>query len=163
MKRLWPIVPKPKWQLTPLTFFSRSISFHLIWTQLIWALHCSSHLKPPNLIQSHPISCPVFSVFFTSYLLVSSLLASAYSADHNCSHLFSWHLNLSFRHLFSVSSPEHFSFQLPWASPLHVARLNSGFFSSSQLFSALHSSCHLISCLLTSSLLFSQDSKLNSS
>ena len=101
-----------------------SVSSHLISTHFISCLLSFFHL-----IASHPISCLLF-------------LSQLFSADRNCSLLFS--CRLSFSHLFS--------------SHLSKSPLSQG--SSSQLFSALSSSCQLILCLPISSLNLLTSSKL---
>ena len=124
----------------------------------------SSPLISSYLISSHPLlSSHVFSPFRSSSQLITTCIIRVFSS--------------------LLSSSELFSFQLFSASPFYAARLNSALSSSPlfscqvvsthpissqlisallrfsqlflQLFSALGSSCQLISCLLISSLIFS--------
>ena len=101
------------------------IPSHLNSSHVVSDFSQSSHL-----ISSHPISC--------------LSLSQVFSADHNCSHLFSCHLSF---HLFSahLNSSLFSSSQLPRSAQL----------VATQLFLALHHSCPVRSSHLVSSQLIS--------
>ena len=116
------------------------ISSGLIASQLLLEIpHCiplSPQSVSSHLISTHLMSSQLFSLHLSSHLM-SSLPSSA---------LLSW--SRPFSSL--LMSFEVFSSHLSWAYLSF-----SDFHSSSQLFSALRSSCKLILCVLISSLLFS--------
>ena len=90
-------------------------------------------------ISSHPSSCRVFSAFYISSHLTSSLFSQPFSADQSSSHLFS--CDLSFDHLlgsselFSFNSSQrlHFKFVSTQLFQLFTALLMSGRLNSAHL------------------------------
>ena len=128
--------------------FSHFICSHRIaaslW-KLLTASHCHHSLCHP--ISSQLVSCLLS--FFSPHLTlipshVFSPILSSFSADHDCSLLFTCHL--SFSHLFSSQLlPAFFRF----------TQLFSTLLISPQLMSAHLTSSHLLFPLLTSSKLFS--------
>ena len=121
------------------------ISSDLIASQVLLEIAYYIPLSPqsvsPHLISIHLISCLLSFFHLISSHPISCLfsLSQLFSADHTCSQLFSCHLSfLISSHLISA----YLSF-------------SQIFTASSQLFSALRSSCQLMLCLLISSLLFS--------
>ena len=128
------------------------ISSDLIASQLLLAIaHCiplslqSGSLVcviPSHLNSFHLMSSQFFHLIASHPISCLLFLSQLFLADRNCSLLFS--CRLSFSHLFS--------------SHLSKSPLSQG--SSSQLFSALSSSCQLILCLLISSLNLLTSSKL---
>ena len=136
--------------LTPclLSVESLLISSDLIASQLLLG-NCSLHptvtavcVIPSHLNSSHLMSSQFFLPHLISSHVMSSLPSQLFSADHNCSHLFSCHPELF--------SPLLISSQLIPAF-LRFSQFFSTLLSSPQLMSALLMSSHLFSHLLSSS------------
>ena len=111
------------------SFSCHLISSHRSFSWMFSLHHIASHVGGVCVIPSHFMSFHVVSSQRISSHLMSSLLPHLLSADHNCSHLFSYHLNSS---LLSSS-------QLLHSTPI----LRSLSQLRSSVFSVLHRSSHV--------------------